>query len=156
MPLRSFAGLGHRGKATASDSKPPTHREDPSGERITDIDRVTATGISGPEFFTPGLSVTDTTRNVDSTELRLNDGGAQAPDDKKANDRKCPRHGNPIILATGNKTEPEQDFTSAGEMPLHLQRVWNQHWDGVGCVAGDPKLGKRMNLISIKTAGKTS
>ena len=120
------------GKAMASDSKPPTHREDPSSQRITDIDRVTATGISGPEFFAPGLTVTDTTRNVDSTELRLNDGGAQAPDDKKANDRKCPRHGNPIILATGNKTEREHDFTSAGEMPLHLQRVWNQHWDGVG------------------------
>ncbi|KRD74977.1 hypothetical protein ASE43_17475 [Lysobacter sp. Root983] len=74
----------------------------------------------------------DTTRNVDGSELRLNDGGAQAPDDKKANDRKCPRHGNPIILATGNKTEPELDFAAVGEMPLHLQRVWNQHWDGIG------------------------
>nr|WP_255610966.1 DUF6531 domain-containing protein [Lysobacter sp. ESA13C] len=116
----------------AADSKPPTHREDPSGSGIRTEETITVNGIRGPEFFNPGLSVVDTTRNVDSTELRLNDGGAQATDDKKANDKKCPKHGNPIILATGNKTESELDFTAAGEMPLQLRRVWNQHWDGIG------------------------
>lgn len=37
--------------------------------------------------------------------------------------------GNPIIVSTGNKIEPELDFDAGG---LRLERVWNQHWDGVG------------------------
>lgn len=37
----------------------------------------------------------------------------------------CPTAGNPVVLATGNKVERETDFTSGGEMPLFLERVWN-------------------------------
>lgn len=37
--------------------------------------------------------------------------------------------GNPVIISTGNKIEPELDFDADG---LRLERVWNQHWSGVG------------------------
>lgn len=40
--------------------------------------------------------------------------------------------GNPVILATGNKIEPELDFDSAGEMGLYLSRVYNKQWSGRG------------------------
>lgn len=38
--------------------------------------------------------------------------------------------GNPIVPATGNKLETEVEFTTAGEMPLHLERTWNQQSQG--------------------------
>lgn len=37
--------------------------------------------------------------------------------------------GNPVIISTGNKVESELDFNAGG---LRLERVWNQHWDGIG------------------------
>ncbi|MCF7223105.1 RHS repeat-associated core domain-containing protein [Marilutibacter chinensis] len=40
--------------------------------------------------------------------------------------------GNPIVLSTGNKIEPEQDFATSGEMALHLKRTYNHYWEGVG------------------------
>lgn len=43
-----------------------------------------------------------------------------------ANQGKC-GEGNPIIPSTGNKVEPEIDFTSSGEMPLGLSRTYNHH-----------------------------
>lgn len=39
---------------------------------------------------------------------------------------------NPIIPATGNKVEREQDFVSSGEMPLGLARTYNKHWPHQG------------------------
>lgn len=42
------------------------------------------------------------------------------------------RAGNPVVFSTGNKIEPETDFTSAGEMPLSLTRTYNHYWDGIG------------------------
>lgn len=44
----------------------------------------------------------------------------------------CPAAGNPIVLSTGNKIEPEQDFASSGEMALHLVRTYNHYWQGAG------------------------
>lgn len=44
----------------------------------------------------------------------------------------CPVVANPVVLATGNKVEPESDFGTAGEMALHSNRTWNQFWDGIG------------------------
>jgi RHS repeat-associated protein len=43
-----------------------------------------------------------------------------------------PPLGNPIIPATGNKIESEDDFSSSGEMPLALNRTYNHHWQGAG------------------------
>jgi RHS repeat-associated protein len=48
--------------------------------------------------------------------------------DKGAN----PVSGNPIVLATGDKVEPELDFASSGEMPLTLKRTYNHFWKYVG------------------------
>jgi YD repeat-containing protein len=50
------------------------------------------------------------------------------PCDKGAN----PISGNPIVLGTGDKIEPELDFASAGEMPLTLTRTYNHFWKYVG------------------------
>jgi YD repeat-containing protein len=40
--------------------------------------------------------------------------------------------GNPVVLANGNKIEREVDFLSKGEAGLHLQRVYNHYWAGIG------------------------
>jgi len=37
-----------------------------------------------------------------------------------------------VVLATGNKIEVEHDFTSSGELPLHLTRTYNHYWQGAG------------------------
>lgn len=44
----------------------------------------------------------------------------------------CPVVANPVVIATGNKVELESDFGTGGEMALHLNRTWNQFWDGIG------------------------
>jgi RHS repeat-associated protein len=38
------------------------------------------------------------------------------------------RSGNPIVLSTGNKIEPETDFAIQGEMGLSLRRTYNHYW----------------------------
>jgi RHS repeat-associated protein len=43
-------------------------------------------------------------------------------------DTSNPAHANPIVLSTGNKIEPEMDFTSTGELPLQLTRTYNHYW----------------------------
>ena len=40
--------------------------------------------------------------------------------------------GNPVVLLNGNKIEREVDFVSGGEAGLHLQRVYNHYWSGIG------------------------
>ena len=40
--------------------------------------------------------------------------------------------GNPVVLYTGNKVEPELDFAAGGEMGLYLRRTYNRMWSGVG------------------------
>lgn len=40
--------------------------------------------------------------------------------------------GNPVVLFNGNKIELEVDFVSDGEAALHLQRLYNHYWAGVG------------------------
>lgn len=44
----------------------------------------------------------------------------------------CEQSGNPIVLSTGNKIEPEADFASSGEMPLSLVRTYNAYWNYIG------------------------
>lgn len=44
----------------------------------------------------------------------------------------CAKAGNPVVFSTGNKIEPETDFSSVGEMPLSLRRTYNHYWDGIG------------------------
>lgn len=42
------------------------------------------------------------------------------------------RKGNPVVLYSGNKVEPELDFASKGEMGLFLQRNYNHYWSATG------------------------
>lgn len=42
------------------------------------------------------------------------------------------KSGNPVVLASGNKVEPELDFASPGEMGLGLKRTYNHFWQGAG------------------------
>lgn len=44
----------------------------------------------------------------------------------------CNESGNPIVMSTGNKIEPELDFVSTGELPLYLERTYNHYWMGAG------------------------
>jgi len=54
----------------------------------------------------------------------------QETDDKEGD---CSgQEGNPVVLYTGNKVEPEMDFASNGEMGLYLQRTYNHHWSATG------------------------
>lgn len=56
--------------------------------------------------------------------------------------RRCPNEsgaldtpktmGNPVVLATGNKIEPELDFATSGQAALHLERTYNHFWKGAG------------------------
>ena len=50
---------------------------------------------------------------------------------RDANETDC-QSGNPIVLSTGNKIEPETDFISAGEMALSLRRTYNHYWSYSG------------------------
>lgn len=61
-----------------------------------------------------------------------NPGDAPA-NQRDASSKDCSEQaGNPVVFSTGNKIEPEADFTSAGEMPLSLTRTYNYYWNGIG------------------------
>jgi RHS repeat-associated protein len=59
-----------------------------------------------------------------------NDG--QAVDGRDASDKAGCAKGNPIIISTGNKIEPEYDFGTSGDNSLYLKRTYNHYWAGVG------------------------
>ncbi len=40
--------------------------------------------------------------------------------------------GNPVLISSGSKIEPEIDFSGTGELALYLSRTYNSDWDGVG------------------------
>lgn len=44
----------------------------------------------------------------------------------------CDQAGNPVVYSTGNKIQPQNDFSVSGEMGLVLNRTYNFYWDGVG------------------------
>lgn len=71
--------------------------------------------------------------------IRGNGGGGAAPNatakEQETDDRKkdCSNvEGNPVVLYTGNKVEPELDFASGGELGLFLQRTYNHQWGATG------------------------
>ncbi|NUO77957.1 MAG: hypothetical protein HOQ32_18335 [Lysobacter sp.] len=66
----------------------------------------------------------------DGRERVPNDGDLNDDGRNPADTSMC--RGNPIIVPTGNKIEPAQDFATYGQMPLFMSRTWNQQWDGVG------------------------
>lgn len=69
--------------------------------------------------------------------LAAPDGMFEGNDGEKENGKNakdsCPKSGNPVVIATGNKIETEVDFVSDGEMGLYLRRSWNRHQgDNIG------------------------
>ncbi len=56
----------------------------------------------------------------------------QRTDHKLDKASSCETRGNPVVLSTGNKVEPELDFASGGEMGLYLQRTYNSFWSARG------------------------
>ena len=62
----------------------------------------------------------------------VKDASAGDPCSKGGSSGSNPTSGNPIVLSTGDKVEPETDFVSAGEMPLSLQRTYNHYWNYPG------------------------
>ncbi|MBA0235099.1 type IV secretion protein Rhs [Stenotrophomonas maltophilia] len=62
--------------------------------------------------------------------------------------------GNPVVLSTGNKVEPEVDFSSEGAMPLRLSRTYNSFWSGRG-LFGRFWLSNFDYSITVAADGKT-
>ncbi|MEX1829119.1 DUF6531 domain-containing protein [Luteibacter sp. CQ10] len=54
-----------------------------------------------------------------------------APRDANTKDS-CGQVGDPVVISTGNRIEPETDFAGAGEMGLALTRTYDHYWNGIG------------------------
>ncbi|GGK04746.1 DUF6531 domain-containing protein [Luteimonas terricola] len=102
-------------------------------QATTTLDPIVVKGVLPEQIGTLGGSW-----GVEIGGYQLQDGGfsgntgqLEQLGDKDAGTRGCDKSvtGNPVVISTGNKTEPELDFDAGG---LRLERVWNQHWDGVG------------------------
>jgi RHS repeat-associated protein len=57
---------------------------------------------------------------------------ARVADCSQDGDSKFPASGNPVALGSGNKFEPELDFSIGGEMGFALERSYNHFWNNVG------------------------
>lgn len=103
-------------------------------QKPTDLDRITVKPTPSVDLvFASGLAgagVKSTVRPLGRVSLRADTAKEQETDDR--NDDCTQVRGNPVVLYTGNKIEPELDFAGAGEMPLILQRTYNHHWSAVG------------------------
>ncbi|HKE49854.1 MAG TPA: DUF6531 domain-containing protein, partial [Rhodanobacteraceae bacterium] len=99
--------------------------------------------VDGPPSMRGFLGIWSHPRVVDldsergGGDFNRNRGVRDAVTDASQGDDPCadsanPTSGNPIVLATGDKIEPEVDFASAGEMALTLTRTYNHFWKYVG------------------------
>ena len=105
---------------------------------VTTEDTITVVGVRGPQgrsvIFNHFLRM-----DGGSNLFEGNDGATEAEqaekdcgDSKGATSKAAALSGNPIVLSTGNKIEPELDFSSSGEMGLFLSRTYNHFWQGAG------------------------
>lgn len=111
---------------------------------ITDLPTVPVTGIKPPDRRSSGSGgmftyMVDLYGNQQFRGLRQENEGASESQQKdpcpdaEGDSSVAPKTvGNPVVLATGNKIEPELDFSSSGEMGLFLQRTYNHYWPGAG------------------------
>jgi len=108
------------------------------GVATTDMARMTVRGTrpNQPPLFKSYSGI-----SAPYIQLPIGGGGggtaapAQTSKEQETDDSEddCPEvSGNPVVLYTGNKVEPELDFASQGEMGLYLQRTYNHHWSAVG------------------------
>ncbi|MFE0501243.1 DUF6531 domain-containing protein [Lysobacter soli] len=111
------------------------------GLNTTDLERMTVHGIGGPDRWVDGgRSYSGISVDQNLSGGPADGGGAggefQKNDTEKeqeTDEKKCPdTSSNPVILATGNKIEPEVDFVAGGEMGLYLRRVYNHQWTASG------------------------
>ncbi|TBR36722.1 MULTISPECIES: RHS repeat-associated core domain-containing protein [Dyella] len=73
----------------------------------------------------------DTAQTVNPGDYDAN--GIPNPEDRNADHMTpCQWGGDPIVFATGNVIEPQNDFAAAGEMGLTFDRTYNAYWDGIG------------------------
>ncbi|WP_334178101.1 RHS repeat-associated core domain-containing protein [Pseudoxanthomonas sp.] len=110
------------------DAKKPKPREEDK-KPATDLERVVVVGVRGPGRGSfPGIGgiggIGGRVVRVPTPTVVIDNRNAQGDCDEG--------EGNPIIPATGNKIEPETDFSSAGEAGLYLSRTYNHYWKGVG------------------------
>lgn len=114
-----------------------------SASDIKDEDRVQAWGFwntAKPNYITrPFAIMMDGYGAQQFRQFREGNGGETDSEQKNPCDNGevdssvAPKTvGNPVVLATGNKIEPELDFRSSGEMGLFLQRTYNHYWPGAG------------------------
>ena len=82
---------------------------------------------AGPDFSDPNDQYF-----IDNDLGSSGESGPSSPIEKISSTAEKNRCGNPILPATGNKIEPEEDFVSAGEFGLGLTRTYNHFWTGVG------------------------
>ncbi|MBO9774088.1 RHS repeat protein, partial [Xanthomonas axonopodis pv. begoniae] len=61
-------------------------------------------------------------------------GAKEQPTNDKRDSADCSgeKSGNPVVISTGNKVEPELDFAANGEMGLYLERTYNAFWTARG------------------------
>lgn len=107
------------------------------GADTSDDDTVDVIGLRWEQIMPDPMFYTTPTGDeddyyVDNTSGGDDSGGPGTGDDGKVPDNVCPKSGNPVVLATGNKVETEKDFATSGEMPLDLVRNYNHYWQGIG------------------------
>ncbi|MDV3467503.1 DUF6531 domain-containing protein [Stenotrophomonas sp. C3(2023)] len=115
------------GEAKEEEKEPPPKTLD----TVQALAPLMAQGIGWGWYFRPNL-------DIQISPLVI---GALTAPEQETDDRQDPcggdqpgtqSQGNPVVLYTGNKVEVETDFTTVGEMPLQLQRVYNHHWTAGG------------------------
>lgn len=115
----------------------------PDGKPITDLPEARATGYVPrspgdisfvtvahvPYLQNPGGGAFIHATGDTSTGKNAKEGDAcaQTKPGKSSNSA-----GDPVNFETGNLTEPETDFATAGEMGLYLRHTYNAYWDGTG------------------------
>lgn len=111
----------------------------PSLVAASDLDTIYVSVVlpRGSNFLRPSLSfgvspVWESQGRVEGTEENAKDKDKDCGKGNSFGSNNNGTSGNPVVLQTGNKTEEEIDFVSAGEMGLSLTRTYNSLWGGVG------------------------
>lgn len=86
----------------------------------------------GPANDNGGRQNSNVNKGGGGSEFEQNRGAKEQETDDKQSNPCGETAGNPVVLATGNKVEPEVDFTVYGEFGLYLARTYNSQWSATG------------------------
>lgn len=109
--------------------------DDGADEAVVDLPAIPVQGWTPPNITIYRPSLTFDNYFAGPPNFSFNSGNGDEAKKKDAGKAGCGfklLSGNPVILATGNKVEFEQDFSAAGEMGLTLARTYNHFWQGAG------------------------